>query len=303
MRTLLFALSLSLAAQSPQAQPQSGVPVKLTVTVEAKHGHDVPAIPRPDVMAHQDKTRIAVADWVPAQGPHAGLELFILIDDAADTSLGSQLNDLRQFILAQPASTRIGIAYMHNGIADVLENLTPDRARAAAALRLPLGNITEGAGPYLSLTDLIKKWPVSMERHEVVMVSAGADPLAGPPPTNLYLDRAIDDAQRAGTIVYAIYTPHAGHFGHSFWTLNWGQNYLARLAEETGGDSFMLGFGPPVSFAPYLAEISNRLEHQYIATLGMNPGTRAGFENVRLTTEVPNAELISAKRVYVHLGG
>ena len=35
-----------------------------------------------------------VTDLVPAQGDDAGLELFILIDDASNTSRGSQLKDI-----------------------------------------------------------------------------------------------------------------------------------------------------------------------------------------------------------------
>ena len=78
--------------------------------------------------------------------------------------------------------------------------------------------------------------------------------------------------------MYAIYTPSAGHFGHSFWRLNWGQNHLAQIAEETGGESYMLGFGPPVSFAPYLTEVAEHLAHQYLVTFLIKPGEKAGFQ-------------------------
>jgi hypothetical protein len=99
--------------------------------------------------------------------------------------------------------------------------------------------------------------------------------------------------------VYGIYTPGAGHSGHSFWLMNWGQNHLAQIAEETGGESYMLGFGPPVSFAPYLGEIAEHLAHQYLVTFLITPGKKAGLQPVRLTTEVPNAELVAADKVYV----
>jgi hypothetical protein len=99
--------------------------------------------------------------------------------------------------------------------------------------------------------------------------------------------------------VYAIYTPSAGHFGHSFWRMNWGQNHLAQIAEETGGEAYMLGFGPPVSFAPYLANVAEHLAHQYLVTFLIKPGNQAGFQAVRLATEVPNAEIVGASKVYV----
>ena len=64
----------------------------------------------------------------------------------------------------------------------------------------------------------------------------------------------------------------------------------------------MLGFGPLVSFAPYLAELSEHLSHQYVVTFLAKPGNKAGFQSVRLTTEVPNAEIVGANRVYVSAG-
>ena len=115
-----------------------------------------------------------------------------------------------------------------------------------------------------------------------------------------YLDAAIDDAVRAGIIVSAVYTPGAGHFGHSYWQTYWGQLYLAELAEKTGGEAYYIGFnGPPVSFAPYLEDVTKRLGHQYLLTFLAKPQKKAGWQRVRITTEVPNADLVSADRVYV----
>jgi len=249
-------------------------------------------------MVSQKKERLRVTDLVPCQGNDASLELFILLDDASGLSLGSQLSDLRQFIEAQPPTTSIGIGYMRNGTVEVVQDLTPDHSRAAKALRLPFGSPGVMPSPFLALSDLIKRWPASPARHEVVMVSSGIDPLGGGL-TNPYLDASIEHAQRAGIPVYAIYTPAAGHSGHSYWRLNWGQNHLAQLSEETGGESYMLGFGPAVSFAPYLAEIGEHLAHQYVVKFLIGPGKKAGFEPVRVTTEVPNAEIVSAGKVYV----
>jgi hypothetical protein len=126
---------------------------------------------------------------------------------------------------------------MHDGIADIAQNVTEDHNRAAKALRPPLGTGTDGLSPYLALSDLVRKWPQSSVRMEVPMISSGADPMGGFVATNPYLDIAIDHAQLGGVIVYAIYTPRTGHIGHSFLQMNWGQNYPARLAEETGGES------------------------------------------------------------------
>ena len=272
----------------------------MVVTVEARHGNNPPDITKDDVMVYEGKNRDQVTDWAPAQGDHAGLEFFILIDDSASMTLGSQLEDIRQFITSQAPTTLVGIAYMQNGTAEIVQNPTTDHAQAAKALRLPQGVIGAQASPYFSLQDLIKRWPQSNARREVFMVSDGIDWYGGTMQDDPYVDAAITDAQRAGVIVYDIYMPGQGHESHSYWRAYWGQIYLSQLADETGGESYYIGFsGAPVSFAPYLDTINHRLSHQYFLGFTPQPQKKAGMKRVRLQTEVPNAELTAASQVYV----
>ncbi|HXY78495.1 MAG TPA: hypothetical protein VEH47_06740 [Candidatus Acidoferrales bacterium] len=289
------------SAVGQQTPAPSGVPTHLVVTVEPKKGSDVPAVHREDVMVYEGRDRDTVADWVPAQGEHAALELFILLDDASNVNLGVQLNDIRKFIDAQPDTTKIGVAYMQNGIAQVVQDLTSDHALAAKALRLPLGIGGVNASPYFSLSDLIKRWPATTARRAVVMITDGIDRFYGTGDIqDPYLDTAIDDATRAGIAVSAIYNPDAGHFGHSYWWNYWGQIYLSRLTEETGGEGYYIGFtGSAPAFAPYLENMTNRLNHQYLLTFLAKPPKKAGWQRVRLRTEVPNADLVAPGRVWV----
>jgi hypothetical protein len=250
-------------------------------------------------MVYLKHQRVDVTDWLPLRGSNSGVELFLLIDDSSNTSLGSQLEDLRQFISSQPSTTTIGVAYMQNGTAVVLQNLTTDHSLAAKALRLPLGNAGASASPYFSLGDLIKRWPEGKMPREVLMVTDGIDRYWGSGPDDPYVDSTIDETQKAGVVVFSIYMPGIGHFGHSFWRINWGQNYLSRLADETGGETYYLGNGAPVSFSPYLDDLAHRLERQYLLTFTAQPEKKAGFLPVKLQTEVPNVDLVSADRVYV----
>jgi hypothetical protein len=278
-----FAL-LSIIWQSPRARAVASIdkdPILMTVTAVSTHGYNPPAITRDDVMVYEGHERDKVTDWVPAQGDHAGLDLFVLIDDSASTTLGSQLDDIRQFIHSQPASTRVGVAYMQNGVAQVVQNLTSDHGQAAQALRLPLGVPSVDASPYFSLDDLIKRWPEGNSRREVVMISDGIDRFWGSGPDDPYVSSTIEDAQRAGVLVYDIYTPGTGYYGRSFWRTWWGQIYLSRLGDETGGES------------------SHRLGHQYLLSFEPQPEKKAGMQRVRITTEVPNVELVSADSIYV----
>jgi hypothetical protein len=84
-----------------------------------------------------------------------------------------------------------------------------------------------------------------------------------------------------------------------FWPINWGQNYLSQVASETGGEAYFLGFETPVSFAPYLEDLNRRLNHQYLLVFLAKPGKKSELQPVRPRTEVPNAELVAASKVWV----
>jgi hypothetical protein len=300
--TLLVTLvSLVFAPRVPSAQENttSAVPAHLVVTAEARHGNEVPVINREDVMVYQGHDRDPVTSWVPLEGDHAALQLYLLIDDAASTTLGTQFDDLRRFISSQPETTAIGLAYMRNGTVDIAHDLTTNHAEVAKALRLPLENIGAFGSLYLSMVDLIKRWPQSPVRREIVVVSDGIDRFGGSGPANPYVDTAIETAQRAGIILYAIYTNGFGHYGRSFWRIDWGQNYLSQLADETGGEAYFVGFGPPVSFAPFLDDINKKLMHQYGLDFLVKPKGKSGLQPVKVKTELSNVELTAADRVYV----
>lgn len=307
-RFLLSALTCfvfdAMGAVSLAAQPEpagSGVSVKVVVTAEAQRGSNVPVLDAKDVMVYEGKEHDRVTDWVPAQGEHAGLELFILLDDSSAQSLSTQFNDIRKFIDAQPSSTLVGIAYTRNGAAQIEQKLTNDHALAAKALRVPLGIMGVNASPYFALSDLVKHWPKSDNRREVLMVSDGIDLYYGIGDLqDPYLSTAIADAQRAGVVLSAIYSPGAGHFGHSYWQTYWGQLYLAELTDRTGGESYYIGMtGAPVAFAPYLDDLANRLNHQYVLTFLTKAEKKGGLHRVKVTTEVPNVQLVAPDQIYV----
>jgi len=297
----LAILVLAITVAGARGQQPAGVPVHVVVTVEARKGAETPVINREDVMVHEGHDRDGVIDWVPAQGEYASLELMILLDDGSNTTLGTQLDDIRNFVNSQPDTTMVGVAYMRDGVAQVVQNLTSDHALAAKALRLPVGSRGVNGSPYFSLTDLVKRWPATRARRAVVMATDGIDRYyAAGERQDPYVDEAIDNVLRAGVTVSAIYTPGVGHFGHSYWQTYWGQTYLSRLAEETGGEAYYIGFtGPAVSFTPFLEDIGKRLAHQYLLTFIARPPKNADWQRIRLMTEVPNADLVAPGKVWV----
>ncbi len=297
----LIAVALGTHAVAQQAPNASGAPVHMIVTVEPHKGSEVPVVTREDVMVYEGKNRDQVTEWIPAQGDHAGLEFYVLVDDASSSALDTQLGDIKKFIAGLPPSAQVGVAYMQNGTARMEQKLTTDHDLAAKSLRLPLGYLSADASPYFSLSDLAKHWQPDGNRHEVLMITSGADPYYGSGgPDDPYLSAAIEDCQRAGVLVSAIYAPGAGHFGHSHWSNYWGQIYLSKLTEETGGEGYYIGFfGPAPDFTPYLKDAANRLQHQYLLTFVAQPQKKAGVRPVKLRTELHNVDLVSANAVYV----
>lgn len=271
-------------------------PVSIIVSVEAKHGKEIPTVYREDIKVFQGHDRLSVADWVPLQKEQAGLDLLLLIDDATDSAIGLQFDDLRKFINQQPPATKIAVGYIRFGAVDIAQNFTSDHALAAKALRLPMGSGM--ASPYIALTDMMRRWPESNNRREIFLMSSGIDALQ-PGPSNTYLEQAIARAQRLGIQIYAIYAGRDGHLGHTLWQLNWGQNNLSQLADETGGEAYFQALHTPLSFGPYLDDFASRLTHQFKLTFLAKSSKEPGLERIRLQTEVPNAELVAADKVYI----
>lgn len=306
LRSVFLSLSfvglLAPALWAQSAAPPVGAPSRMVVTVEARHGSTVPAVAREDVMVYQGHERDRVTDWMPLDSGHAALELFILIDDGLNASLGSQFDDLRAFITSQPASTAIGVGYLRNGSVDIVQNVTTDHAQAAKALRLPLGDQGISTSPYVCISDLISGWKEQEVRREILLISDGVDPLFGAGANNPYVDHAIETAQKSGVVIYSIYAQGAGHMGHSYWLVNWGQNYESQLSDETGGEFYYLGFWNGPSFSPYLEDVGKKLSHQYLLTFLAQPEKKPALVSVKVRTEVPNAELVAARKAYVPIG-
>ena len=284
-----------LVAASAWAQVAS-----MVVTAEGHRQKAVPEIGKADVEVYLGKNQVPVGDWRPERG---ALQLLVMIDDGSDTDLGLQLDDLRKFMRAQPASTEIGVDYMRNGTTLPLHAFTPDHDAAAKSLRLPIGTAGAAVSPYVALSERIKKWAPFAGRREVLMVSSGIDSLYyGGDLQNPYLMRAIQDAQKAGILVHSIYYGSAGHSGHSYYQMNFGQSYLSRLGDETGGEAYWQGFQNPVAFAPYLDDLSKRLQNQYRLTFEGKSDQKADLQQVKVRTAKAGAELSAASRVWIRNG-
>jgi hypothetical protein len=339
-RALLLLGAICVVASSLQivrSQEKSAagtVQVHMVVTDQTfDDSGEIPALTGQNVQVKQGKKDLRVEHVIPARDDSAALQVIVLIDDTCDSSIGNNLNDIREFINAQPASTVVGVGYMSNATVQITQNFTADHALAAKAIRLPRGTSSAMDSPYLSLISLVKGWPVQKLRREVLMVSDGIDRLRGDntgnpggdfpsmgrsgrgqqpfpsissttmPSISSDADSASTASQRAGVIVHSIYSPGIGRLGRNGWEAQLGQSGVAKIADETGGEYFALGTQSAVSFKPYLERLQRIFDNQYFLVFQAIPGKKDGLQRVRISTEVANVDFASADNVWVPANG
>jgi hypothetical protein len=303
----------------------------MVITDEAvRDNGEVPILRPESVQIKQGKTPLKIDHLIPARGDNAGLQFMILIDDTCDTGIGNSLNDLRDFINAQPATTVIGVAYMSNATIQIAQNFTADHAAAAKAVRLPRGSLSAMDSPYLSLISLLKSWPEQKVRREVLMVTDGIDRLRGDraagggdfpsysgrgyrgaspsisgtmPTVSTDADPASMAAQRFGVIVHGIYATGVGRMGRNSWEAQLGQGGVAQITEQSGGEYFSLGTQNLVSFKPYLDRLQQILNNQYYLVFQATPKKKAGLQRVNISTTLEDFEIAAADNVWVPAQG
>src|SRR5580704_1432345 len=117
---LLIVLALlGFGARIVSSQGSSGgsgtVQVHMVITDQAvRDEREIPILRPENVQVRQGNTPLKIDTVIPARGDNAALQFFVLIDDICDSGMGNSLNDLRDFINAQPATTAIGVGYMSN---------------------------------------------------------------------------------------------------------------------------------------------------------------------------------------------
>jgi hypothetical protein len=291
--TLLVISTVAFAAD----KPATGVPVQMVVTV-AHHQIGTPqTFTQSDLIVSARSEPLPITSFIPLEGDRADLELFLLVDDCSSCEFGPKFDELRRFVSLQAATTSIGVAYIRNGVLEVIENPTKDRERAIQALTAPSGS--KAANPFEALTDLIKGWPQNSSRHAVLMITNGIDPAVKDDLQDTSADRAIEAAERAGVIVYAIYHPSADYLTSDLFEIHSGQVHLAHVAYETGGEAYFLGPEPLRSLAPFLSDVSDHLVNQYLVEFLAEPGVAADFRPITVKSKVPDMELMAPEKVWV----
>jgi hypothetical protein len=293
---MLGTLGLALGFFAAGAAAAGPGNVTVTVTAVGKKDTTPPAITKDDVQVYVSKERKQIADWRRGEK----LYLAVVIDDSLDVGVASQWSDLKAFFAAQPDTTYISVGYARNGAVTLAQDFTNNHELAAKALRIPTGG---GAfsSPYLSILDLMKRWPASGDRRSILLISSGVDYFRGGGfgPKSPDLDPAIERAQKQNINIWSIYAPDAGHRSHGFFRTSTAQSNLGQLSDETGAESYSLGTGMPVTFKPWLDEIGVHLSNQYLLTFNAAGQKKGRFERLRVHTELPNTEFMAPAQAFL----
>jgi hypothetical protein len=297
----ILMISVVPAHAQGQAASSSNVPVTTYVTVLGPKYTAPPALSKSDVNVDEGKQKKEVTNWVPAQGDRAGLLLAIVIDDADTTDLGSQLGDLRNFVTSQPDTTNIGVFYASNGTIQTASQFNKDHEAVAKTIRMPIGNGGAYSSIYLSVMNLIKGWPATGARREILLIADGIDRFRGSYPTSPDVDSTIDNAQKAGVMIHTLYAAGVGRAGRNSFRVTLGQSALSQIADATGGEAFFQGFNTPISFGPYLQQLDLVLKNQYWLTYATDRSKKSKGElrKFRVRTEQKGVEISSADRIFV----
>ena len=306
-RTFFLGLGLAVLssptlvfAQAEGSQPAAGT----VVTVLPKSGDAVAAVPATSLEVKVDGKKVQPLAWHPyGEGE---VQLVMLIDDSARTSFGRNLDDLSKFVQSLPPNVAVAIAYMQNGASVFSGPFSKDHEAVAKTLHLPGGSPGSNASPYFCLQDLAKRWPAapSASRREVLMITDGVDEYnLRYDPEDPYVRAAIDASSRAGLVIFSIYYRDQGRLSRNFYETNAGQNYLFQVADATGGNVYYEGLSNPVSFSPFLTDLTRRLDNQYELAVPVKPEKKLAYADLKVKTDVGAVKLKAANRVVVGAAG
>lgn len=286
---LVFA-PIAGVAQSRKQPVVAGNEITITVTA---HPHDdrtranARQIQAADFTVREDKRPQQIISV--RKATEAPPVIAVLIQDDLISQVNNELRVLKQFIRALPEGSRVMVGYVTSGSLGVAQDFTTDRERAAGSLRVVRSSESGSPfNPYVELIEALRKFDSQPAgRRLVLFVSDGLDISRGfasaSPSLSLDLDRAIREAQRRGVTIYSIYSPAVGLTGRSRLASNYGQSSLNKLSDDTGGEAFFSG-SSFVSFDPYLKEMNELLDMQWVITYRSN-NTGSGFRQIEVSVE------------------
>lgn len=299
----LLGILIFAVLASAQSNAIAGEGRAIVTVLPKSDGQLPPAVLNNDVGVKVNGKVAKVTEWKRLDSPDDRVELVVLIDSAARTSIGNNLEEVGDFFNHLPPNVQALVGYMSNGRNIFTGQFTSDADTLKHMLHLPNGSIGANGSPYFCLSDLARNWPSKNKnvRRIVVMITDGVDPYhGGIGSEDSYVKSAMDDSARANIVVYTIYWKDKGLVDNTAMGDNYGQNQLSTITESTGGRNFWNGFGDPTDFTPFFDKLTRLLRNQYELRFVVPLKNKPEVETLRVKLSAPGAEVDVPQEVYVY---
>lgn len=233
----------------------------------------------------------------------APLALAILIQDDLGSEFNLQISEIKKFITALPRGSRVMVAYLRGGTAQIRQRFTTDLEAAANSLRIVTSSSSSAPrNPFDGVVDILDRFDaLPAGRRAILMVSDGVDLSNGvssaTPSQSIDLDRAILRAQRRSVAVFSVYSPTSSNPNENSTLTLFGQGSLQKISDETGGRAFFQGSMAPVSFVPFFKDLSLLLTRQFLLTY-LSTHMKKGYYKVQVTSTNPEVKVEHPRGYY-----
>jgi hypothetical protein len=287
---LFFAVAPNATAQTPTLVVVRAMPVRAKKTEVFA---PLPPLTNADIGEVKVGGKVApVTDFQPVlKGPHV-LQLMVLLDSEQMLGAGGQFLDIKQFFKDLPPNVEIGVGWLLQGKAKIVQPFTTDRDLVGAALKVQsreaaANPLNDNGNPYQCLRDLAAKWPGAdpNKLRAVLMFTDGIIRGNGQPQSGDQMNPDVSGAsqllQREGVVPYPFFwmDPISPDPNRSPGGQLEGQQNFSDLASETGGAPLYVGLFAPGSFAPLLNKLYSTLASEVVLTVNA-PGKPGSFSRI-----------------------
>jgi hypothetical protein len=293
---MIVGILCPVTAVFPETTTEQQGQGQIVVTVLPQKGRETSAnLLQQDLQLKVNGKASDITAWLPLREHNSNLEMVILINSSANTSLALQFSEIAGFIRSLSPDVKVAVGYTNARGAALAGPLSSDRDEAVRELRIPGDSYGSTPNPYFCLSELAKDWPSTdhSARREAVLITDGQA-------SHEYVNTVIDDYIRAGLVVYCIFWPSRGGDTDKFGSKSsFGQGQLQQIAQATGGRSYGAGADDPVSLSPYLDDIKWRLQNQYRLSFGSLLKGKPKVQNIELKVNNSATKVYAPQRAFI----
>lgn len=303
---LLMVISVSAFGQDPAPSPRGNVrtvsiPISIFTKQELKEDRlqEFLQLDRLIVREAGEEQQILSIRSI----DEAPLSFAVLIQEDLSSEFNLQIAEIKKFITSLPKGSRVMVAYLRGGSAQIRQRFTTDLEAAANSLRIVSSTSSSAPrNPFDGVIDILNRFDaLPAGRRAVLLVSDGVDVSSGfgsaSPAQSIDLDRAILRAQRKSIAVFSVYSPTSSNPNQNSTLTLYGQGSLQKLSDETGGRAFFQGSAAPVSFEPFFKDLSILLTRQFLLTYLSNH-MKKGYYKVQVSSTNPEIKVEHPKGYY-----